>query len=65
MYGSLSALIMVMLWLYVCMNLLLYGAEINAYFEKEFPSGADVFVAGNKKIFLTVFWHCGIVNRRK
>ena len=36
MYGSLTALIMVMLWLYVCMNLLLYGAEINAYFENEF-----------------------------
>ena len=36
MYGSLSALIMVMLWLYCCMNLLLYGAEINAYFENQF-----------------------------
>ena len=36
MYGSLTALIMVMLWLYICMNLLLYGAEINSYFEKEF-----------------------------
>ena len=36
MYGSLSALIMVMLWLYICMNLLLYGAEINSYFEKQF-----------------------------
>lgn len=36
MYGSLTALIMVMLWLYVCMNLLLYGAEINACFENEF-----------------------------
>lgn len=36
MYGSLTALIMVMLWLYVCMNLLLYRAEINAYFENEF-----------------------------
>lgn len=36
MYGSLTALIMVMLWLYVCMNLVLYGAEVNAYFEKEF-----------------------------
>ena len=35
-YGSLTALIMVMLWLYVCMNLILYGAEINAYFENEF-----------------------------
>lgn len=36
MYGNLTALIMVMLWMYVCMNLMLYGAEINAYFEKEF-----------------------------
>ena len=27
-------IIMVMVWLYICMNLLLYGAEINAYFEK-------------------------------
>lgn len=36
MYGNLATIIMVMLWLYICMNLLLYGAEINAYFEKEF-----------------------------
>lgn len=36
MYGSLAAIVMVMLWLYVCMNLLLYGAETNAYFEKQF-----------------------------
>lgn len=36
MYGSLASLVMVMLWMYVCMNLLLYGAEINAYFEKQF-----------------------------
>ena len=27
---------MLMLWLYICMNLVLYGAEINAYFEKQF-----------------------------
>lgn len=36
MYGSLTALIMLMLWLYICMNMLLYGAEMNAYFEKQF-----------------------------
>jgi membrane protein len=36
MYGNLATLIMLMLWLYICMNLMLYGAEINAYFEKEF-----------------------------
>ena len=35
-YGNLTVVIMVMLWLYVCMNLLLYGAETNAYFEKQF-----------------------------
>lgn len=28
-YGNLAAVLMVMLWLYVCMNLLLYGAEID------------------------------------
>ena len=32
---------MVMLWLYVCMNLLLYGAEINAYFEKQFRQARE------------------------
>lgn len=36
MYGSLSTLILVMVWLYFCMNFLLYGAEINGYFEKQF-----------------------------
>ena len=36
MYGSLTALVLVMIWLYFCMNFVLYGAEINAYFEKEF-----------------------------
>lgn len=35
-YGNLSAIILIMLWLYICMNLLLYGAEMNVYFEKEF-----------------------------
>ena len=39
MYGSLSTLILVMVWLYFCMNLLLYGAEINAYFESQFRRG--------------------------
>lgn len=63
MYGSLSALIMVMLWLYVCMNLLLYGAEINAYFEKEFRQ-AQMSLWQDKKL-LDSFLHCGIVDRRK
>lgn len=36
MYGSVAMLILVMLWTNVCMNIVLYGAEINAYFEKDF-----------------------------
>ena len=36
MYGNLTTIIMVMIWLYFCMNLFLYGAEINAYFVKDF-----------------------------
>ncbi len=32
-YGSLTAVILVMLWLYVCMNLLLYGAELNVFLK--------------------------------
>ena len=36
MYGSLTALIIVMLWINFLMNLMLYGAEINTYFETDF-----------------------------
>ena len=59
MYGSLSALIMVMLWLYVCMNLLLYGAELNAYFEKEFRQAQMSLWQGIKKLLDSFFtlWH--------
>lgn len=66
MYGSLSALIMVMLWLYVCMNLLLYGAELNAYFEKQFRQ-AQYTVWQQIKNCLTDFLRCGIIksDRRK
>ena len=33
-YGSLTTLVVVMLWLYFCMYLLFLGAEINSYLEK-------------------------------
>ena len=36
MYGSLTTLILVMLWLYICMYILLIGAEVNAYYEDRF-----------------------------
>ena len=32
-YGSLTTLVLIMLWLYFCMWILLIGAEINSYFE--------------------------------
>lgn len=35
-YGSLAALVFLMLWLYFCMNILLYGAEVNKLYEKRF-----------------------------
>lgn len=59
MYGSLSALIMVMLWLYVCMNLLLYGAEINAYFENQFRRAQVSVWQWIKKLLdrVLTLWH--------
>ncbi|MCI8853719.1 MAG: YihY/virulence factor BrkB family protein [Lachnospiraceae bacterium] len=36
MYGSLTTIILVMLWLYACMYIMLIGAELNAYFEDQF-----------------------------
>ncbi|MFR8249879.1 MAG: hypothetical protein ACLVAT_12925 [Lachnospiraceae bacterium] len=34
MYGSLTTIILVLLWLYFCMYIVLIRAEINAYFEE-------------------------------
>ncbi len=36
MYGSFATVILIMLWMYICMNIMLYGAEINVYFEHSF-----------------------------
>ncbi len=33
MYGSLTAIVLIMLWLYFCMYILFIGAEINVFFE--------------------------------
>lgn len=38
MYGSLTTIILVMLWLYGCMYIMLVGAEINSYFQGMFKS---------------------------
>ena len=41
MYGSLTTIVLVMLWLYFCMYIILLGAEINSYFEDQFRRVAD------------------------
>lgn len=41
MYGSLTTIILVMLWLYGCMYIMLVGAEINSYFQVMFQSLDD------------------------
>lgn len=33
-YGSLAAIIVFMLWLYICMNILFFGAELNLLIQK-------------------------------
>lgn len=35
-YGSLTAIVFLMLWLYFCMNIFLYGAQINKLLENGF-----------------------------
>lgn len=35
-YGSLAAIVFLMLWLYFCMNIFLYGAQINKMLENGF-----------------------------
>lgn len=35
-YGSLTAIILLMLWLYICICIIFMGAEINFYFENHF-----------------------------
>ncbi|WP_099468301.1 YihY/virulence factor BrkB family protein [Konateibacter massiliensis] len=43
MYGSLTTIILVMLWLYGCMYIMLVGAEINAYFQDIFQERRSIF----------------------
>ena len=31
-YGSLSSIVLIMIWMYVCMYILLIGANLNRYF---------------------------------
>ena len=48
MYGSLTSIILLMVWLYMCMQIILFGAQINYYFQEynssknDMKTGADV-----------------------
>ena len=37
MYGSLTAIVLLLLWLYFCMCILFFGAEINYFWKELFP----------------------------
>ena len=36
MYGSMTTIILILLWMYFCMNIMMIGAQINCYFEEKF-----------------------------
>ena len=36
MYGSLTTIVLIMLWLYGCMYIILLGGELNALLERFF-----------------------------
>jgi len=35
MYGSLATIVFAMLWLYFCISIVFYGAELNTFIEKK------------------------------
>ena len=37
MYGSLTTIVLIMLWLYFCMYILLLGGEVNVILRDNFP----------------------------
>ena len=41
MYGNLGSMVIAMLWLYICMYILLLGAELNLFFR---DSIRDIFI---------------------
>lgn len=44
-YGSLTTVVLMMLWLYICMYILFIGAEINVYFRKYMIVVRDAILA--------------------
>lgn len=42
MYGSMTTIILIMLWLYLCMYIILLGGELNALLERCFDKSKDL-----------------------
>lgn len=59
MYGSLTTIVLVMLWMYFCMYIILIGAEINAYFENQLRKLQDSAKQKIKKEYYNIFIHEG------
>ena len=49
MYGSLTTIILIMLWLYVCMYIILLGGEVNALLERFYVSPREKTEAEDKE----------------
>ena len=47
-YGSLTTVVLLMLWIYICMYILFIGAEINVYFRKTMIYVRDTIVIERK-----------------
>ena len=41
MYGSMTTIILILLWLYGCMYIILLGGELNALLERFFNKGTE------------------------
>ena len=42
-YGSLTSIMLLMIWVYWCMNIILIGAEINMLIKKKFRNKLHIF----------------------
>lgn len=49
LYGSLTAIVLLMLWLYFCMYIVLFGAEVNVAWNSTYRRIAARFVKDTKK----------------
>lgn len=54
MYGSLTTIILIMLWLYVCMYVILLGGELNVFLEGLGQKGKKDKILDIKKPYVTI-----------